>query len=150
MGPYEATSDGNRYLLVVTDLFSRWVEAFAVKAATARVTTTILEKEVFSRSRYPRAVLTDNGSQLRSGVFRRACHRWQVKHWPTANYHPRSNPTERRNQEIKKILRIARQMFPNQNAYDVDSYWSHFDTSGHRTCHRNRDWSEFVHKQSRW
>jgi hypothetical protein len=49
MGPYEATSDGNRYLLVVTDLFSSWVEAFAVKAATTRVTTTILEKEVFSR-----------------------------------------------------------------------------------------------------
>jgi hypothetical protein len=114
MGPYEATPDGNRYLLIVTDLFSRWVEAFPVKAATARVTTTILEKEVFSRWGYPRAVITDNGSQFRSGVFRRACHRWQVKHWPTANYHPRSNPTERRNQEIKKILRIARQMFPNQ------------------------------------
>ncbi|KAJ3617056.1 hypothetical protein MTP99_009143 [Tenebrio molitor] len=114
MGPYEATPDGNRYLLVVTDLFSRWVEAFSVKAATARVPTTILEKEVFSRWGYPRAVITDNSSQFRSGVFRRACHRWQVKHWPTANYRPRSNPTERRNQEIKKILRIARQMFPNQ------------------------------------
>jgi hypothetical protein len=111
MGPYEATPDGNRYLLVVTDLFSRWVEAFPVKSATARVTTTILEKEVFSRWGYPRAVITDNGSQFRSGVFRRACHRWQVNHWPTANYHPRANPTERRNQEIKKILRITRQTF---------------------------------------
>ncbi|KAH0815108.1 hypothetical protein GEV33_007683 [Tenebrio molitor] len=102
MGPYEATPDGNRYLLVVTDLFSRWVEAFPVKSATARVTTTILEKEVFSRWGYPRAVITDNGSQFRSGVFRRACHRWQ---------------------EIKKILRITRQTFP-------ELPWDHRLTKG--------------------
>jgi hypothetical protein len=132
MGPYEATPDGNRYLLVVTDLFSRWVEAFPVKSATARVTTTILEKEVFSRWGYPRAVITDNGSQFRSGVFRRACHRWQVNHWPTANYHPRANPTERRNQEIKKILRITRQTFP-------ELPWDHRLTKGLFNLRRRRN-----------
>jgi hypothetical protein len=114
MGPYEVTPEGKRYLLVVTDLFSRWVEAFPVAAATARVTTTILEKEVFSRWGYPRDIISDNGSQFSSNTFKRACHRWQVRHWPTANYHPRANPTERRNQEVKKILRIAHQTFPNQ------------------------------------
>jgi hypothetical protein len=132
MGPYEATPDGNRYLLVLTDLFSRWVEAFPVKSATARVTTTILEKEVFSRWGYPRAVITDNGSQFRSGVFRRACHRWQVNHWPTANYHPRANPTERRNQEIKKILRITRQTFP-------ELPWDHRLTKGLFNLRRRRN-----------
>jgi hypothetical protein len=114
MGPYEVTPEEKRYLLVVTDLFSRWVEAFPVAAATARVTTTILEKEVFSRWGYPRDIISDNGSQFSSNTFKRACHRWQVRHWPTANYHPRANPTERRNQEVKKILRIAHQTFPNQ------------------------------------
>jgi hypothetical protein len=132
MGPYEVTPDGNRYLLVVTDLFSRWVEAFPVKSATARVTTTILEKEVFSRWGYPRAVITDNGSQFRNSVFRRACHRWQVNHWPTANYHPRANTTETRNQEIKKILRITRQTFP-------ELPWDHRLTKGLFNLRRQRN-----------
>ncbi|KAH0816006.1 hypothetical protein GEV33_006785 [Tenebrio molitor] len=49
-----------------------------------------------------------------SNRFKRVCRRWGLRHWPTANYHPRANPTERRNQEMKKILRVAHQMFPDQ------------------------------------
>jgi hypothetical protein len=74
----------------------------------------LLENEVFCRWGYPQAVITDNGTQFRSNRFKRACHRWRIRHWPTANYHPRANPTERRNQEIKKLLRVAYQMFPGQ------------------------------------
>jgi hypothetical protein len=114
MGPYESTTEGNKYILVVTDLFTRWVEAFPVKGATTKTTVRLLEEEVFCRWGYPQAVITDNGTQFKSNRFKRACHRWRVRHWPTANYHPRANPTERRNQEIKKILRVAHQMFPDQ------------------------------------
>ncbi|CAB0044869.1 unnamed protein product [Trichogramma brassicae] len=32
--------------------------------------------------------------------------RWQITPWTTAVYHPRANPTERRNQEIKTALRL--------------------------------------------
>ncbi|KAG8261821.1 hypothetical protein J6590_080120 [Homalodisca vitripennis] len=30
---------------------------------------------------------------------------WKVEHWTTPIYHPQANPTERRNQELKKLLR---------------------------------------------
>jgi hypothetical protein len=106
MGPYATTREGNKYILVVTDLFTRWVEAFPVKGATTKTTVKLLENEVFCRWGYPQAVITDNGTQFRSNRFKRACHRWRIRHWPTANY-PRANPTERRNQEIKKLLRVA-------------------------------------------
>jgi hypothetical protein len=49
MGPYESTAEGNKYILVVTDLFTRWVEAFPVKGATTKTTVRLLENEVFCR-----------------------------------------------------------------------------------------------------
>jgi hypothetical protein len=91
-------------ILVVTDLFTRWVETFPVKGATTKTTVKLLENEVFCRWGYPQAAITDNGTQFKSNGFKRACHRWRIRHWPTANYYPRANPTERRNQEIKKLL----------------------------------------------
>jgi hypothetical protein len=114
MRPYATTREGNKYIIVVTDLFTSWVEAFPVKGATTKTTVKLLENEVFCRWGYPQAVITDNGTQFRSNRFKRACHRWRIRHWPTANYHPRANSTERRNQEIKKLLRVAYQMFPGQ------------------------------------
>jgi hypothetical protein len=33
----------------------------------------------------------------------------QTRHWPTAIYHPQANPAERRNQELKKLMRILTQ-----------------------------------------
>lgn len=115
MGPYEETPSGNRFLLVVTDLFSRWIEAFPTSNETTKVTVQILEKEIFSRWGYPKALISDNGPQFTSTTFQQACKKWKVIHWPTPIYHPQANPTERRNQEIKKVLRILSAARPNQS-----------------------------------
>jgi transposase InsO family protein len=109
MGPYERTPAGNRFLLVVTDVFSKWVEAFPMRRATAKATVRALENEVFYRWGYPSAIISDNGTQFTSEEFRRACRRWKTRHWPTAIYHPQANPAERRNQELKKLMRILTQ-----------------------------------------
>ncbi|CAB0039647.1 unnamed protein product [Trichogramma brassicae] len=105
MGPYPATADGCRHLLVITDLFSRWVEIFPVASTDATTIADRLEKEVFTRWGFPRAILTDNGTQFTSKAWATACKTWQAAHWTTAVYWPQANPTERRNQEIKTALR---------------------------------------------
>lgn len=106
MGPYPRTARGKRFILVATDLFTRWTEAFPLGTATAVNIGKLLENEVFNRFGYPQAILTDNGRQFISHTWISSCQRWQAKHWTTAVYHPRANPTERRNQEIKKGLRL--------------------------------------------
>ena len=106
MGPYPRTSKGNAYVLVVTDTFSRWVEAFPIRSATATNLVKILEEEVFSRWGYPRRILSDNGTQFTGHTWAEASQRWDCELWTTPVYHPRANPTERRNQEIKKGLRL--------------------------------------------
>lgn len=115
IGPMEVTPGNNRFIFVVTDMFTRWVEAFPVPQSTAEITIKLLENEIFSRYGYPYAILSDNGSQFTSVKFEQACRKWCTRRWTTAVYHPRANPTERRNQEIKKGLRVQREKFPGQS-----------------------------------
>lgn len=114
MGPYPCSNSGKRHLFVVTDLFTRWVEAFPVGTAKSSTLIKTLEKEVFCRYGFPRAVLSDNGPQFRSRAWDAACKTWKCALWTTPIYHPRANPTERRNQEIKKSLRIYLQDKPHR------------------------------------
>ena len=106
MGPYPRTSRGKRFILVATDLMSRWVEAFAVSSSEVNVIAPILEREVFMRWGYPRVVLSDNAPQFRGTSWQTRCKSWGVLAYTTPAYHPQANPTERRNQEIKKGLRL--------------------------------------------
>lgn len=109
MGPYVKTRDNNRFVFVVTDLFSRWVEAFPAATSSAPKIINILESEVFPRYGYPRAILSDNGPQFTSANWDSALRRWGCHHWTTPIYHPQANPAERRIQEIKKCIRIQLQ-----------------------------------------
>jgi hypothetical protein len=49
MRPYPRTPTGNRFILVVTGLFSRWVEGFAIPTSTTSEIVPFLEEEVFTR-----------------------------------------------------------------------------------------------------
>lgn len=109
MGPYLLSADKNRFVIVVMDLFSRWVEAKAVESITTPTTTRYLQHEVFERFGYPRAIITDNGPQFHSRAWDNALEQWGAQHWTTPIYHPRANPVERRNQEIKKCIRTSLQ-----------------------------------------
>ena len=46
MGPLPLSSVGNRYIVVITDLFSEWVEAFPVKSTDTETLATFLIDEL--------------------------------------------------------------------------------------------------------
>ncbi|XP_063222375.1 uncharacterized protein LOC134530951 isoform X1 [Bacillus rossius redtenbacheri] len=106
MGPYPRSTTGKCFLLVVTDLFSRWVEAFPLAKADSSSILKKLQDEVFPRWGYPKSILTDNGVQFTSKLWANTCAKWEIETWATPVYHPQANPTERRNQELKKGLRL--------------------------------------------
>lgn len=65
---------------------------------------------VFQRFGYSKAILTDNGPQFLSIGWDAALRKWQAMHWTTpVHHHPRANPVERRNQQLKKGLRVQRE-----------------------------------------
>ena len=118
MGPYPRSSRGKRFLLVATDTMSRWVEAFPVTNSEIKTIAPILETQVFMRWGYPRIILSDNAPQFRGPAWKRLCDAWGVQAYTSPAYHPRANPTERRNQELKKGLRI-KLMGRNHREWDL-------------------------------
>lgn len=106
MGKYPRSTKGNQYLIVATDICSKWIEAKALKVANSTLIIQFLEEEVFTRFGFPQVILSDNGSQFTSHEFEEACIRWGATHHTTAIYSPRQNQCERRNQTIKDKLRL--------------------------------------------
>ena len=113
MGPYPTTNKKQSNILVVTDVFTKWTEAFPIGDPKAPNIIRIIEKEVFYRFGYPSVILTDNGPQFTGARWTRACKRWGTTPMYTGVYHPRANPVERRNQELKKGLRIRLKNLPH-------------------------------------
>ena len=73
MGPLPTSEQGNKYIVVVTDLFSKWVEAFAIRDTTSTTLATVLVDEVISCSGVPACIHSDQGANLCSEVIQTMC-----------------------------------------------------------------------------
>ncbi len=61
---------GNKHILVITDYFSRWVEAVALKDQKALTTAKCVFDTVVSRHGMPTAIVSDRGTNFTSNLFR--------------------------------------------------------------------------------
>lgn len=105
IGPYPTSRNGNKFLLVVVDIFSKYVIIKAIRKSSARITVDRMKKEVFLKFGVPEIVISDNGPQLTSKTFKEFLVEYGVKHWLTAFYHPQANPTEAANKTIGNAIR---------------------------------------------
>ena len=53
LGPLKTAKDGQQYILLVMDSFSKWCEAFALKDQTAATEAWVMYSEIFTRYRVP-------------------------------------------------------------------------------------------------
>ena len=73
MGPLPQTSSGNKYIVVVTDLFSKWVEGFPVKSTDTEMLASLLVHEVICRYGLPSYLHSDQGANLTSNLMAAVC-----------------------------------------------------------------------------
>ena len=64
LGPFPISERGNRYVLVVMDCFSKWVEAYAIPDFTAETVAHKIVNEFISRFGNPLEFHTDQGQEL--------------------------------------------------------------------------------------
>lgn len=105
MGPYPPSTYGHQYILVVEDIFSKWVEAKTFKQVTGQHLVRYLENEIFYRFGTPQTIVSDNGPQFISKLYTKMARKYKIQLKYSPIYHARANPVERRNQELKKIIR---------------------------------------------
>ena len=63
MGPFPS-SCGNKYILLVVDCISKWVEAIPTVTCDAKVVLKFLLKHIFLRFGTPREIVSDEGDAL--------------------------------------------------------------------------------------
>ena len=99
------TSSGNEHLLVVEDYFTKWVEAFPLKRTAAPSIAHCLLNGWISRFGCPYSILSDQGSEFESHLFKCLNEVLGVNKLRTTAYHPRTDGmVERSNRTIIDIL----------------------------------------------
>jgi transposase InsO family protein len=96
---------GYRYLLVLIDTFSGWVEAFPTKRETAQVVAKVLLEEIIPRHGIPETLGSDNSpafiSNVLQGLAPAVGANWKLH----CKYNPQSSgQVERMNQTLKETL----------------------------------------------
>ncbi|XP_050072320.1 uncharacterized protein K02A2.6-like [Anopheles maculipalpis] len=104
---YAGPVDG-AYFLVVVDAFSKWPEIVNTASITSSSTITIL-RGIFARFGPPVTLVSDNGTQFTSEVFKEFCERNGIRHIRTPPFHPQSNgQAERFVDTFKRALKKIR------------------------------------------
>jgi transposase InsO family protein len=102
LGSLTQTDIVNRFLLVVTDIFSKLTRAYPLANTTADVVAkTFFDGWVAAGYDIPQVLLTDNGTQFVSKFFQSFCRILGVKQVFTSAYRPSTNgKTDRFNRTI--------------------------------------------------
>nr|CAH8827780.1 unnamed protein product [Trichobilharzia regenti] len=105
MGPFPQTSNGNQYLLVMTEHATRWVDAVAIPDQRARTVTDAVVRHIVADHGVPKTILTDQGPCFESEEFTSRLQQLGIKRIRTTPYHPQTNGlTERNNRTLKEWL----------------------------------------------
>ena len=100
------TDQGNKHVVVIQDLFTKWPLAFAVlDKKTTRIARLVAE-EVIPLFGVPECLLSDRGTNLLSNLMMELCKILGIKKLNTTTYHPQCDgAVERFNRKLKTILR---------------------------------------------
>ena len=92
-------------ILVVTDHFSRFVQAYKVKDKRAITITKCLYDNYFRHYGFPQRLLSDQGTEFCNAVLNEMCIYLNIKKLRTLPYHPQTNGAiERVHQTLERMI----------------------------------------------
>ena len=113
------TEAGNRYILVISDYFTKWTQAFPLRDMTAQTVADTLINQCFSLFGLPRWLHSDQGSNFESELFSEMCKLLDIHKTRTTPYHPQSDGmVERFNRTCQQMIKA----FVNENWNDWDDH----------------------------
>uniref|UniRef100_T1IIL7 RNA-directed DNA polymerase n=1 Tax=Strigamia maritima TaxID=126957 RepID=T1IIL7_STRMM len=105
MGPKPMTTNRNKFILVIVDYATGWVEVVPLR--NAKILTLVPHiMRFFQTYGVPRYIVSDNGKQFVSDIYNALCENAGIIPNRTSPYQPQTNYTERINRNIKIMLQI--------------------------------------------
>lgn len=115
------------YILVITDLFSKYALAVPTKDQSAITTARALYGSLIQTFGCPERILTDRGAAFESTIIRELCQLYGCQKARTTAYHPQGNGAcERFNQTLLRLLGSLAEadqvQWPNQLSALIQAY----------------------------
>ena len=102
------TSNGYRYVLIIVDLFSKFIEAIPMKNQESATIAEALQYGWFHRYGYPLALLSDQCPNVDGTVIRELCGKYGIRKLHSSAYHPEGDgEAERTIQSFKQTMRCC-------------------------------------------
>ncbi|KAA3477425.1 reverse transcriptase [Gossypium australe] len=99
------SSNGHRFIFVVIDYFTKWVEATSYANVTKSTVSRFLKKEIICRYGMPEKIISDNALNLNNSSISEVCSQFKIRHHNSSSYRPKMNgAVEAANKNIKKIV----------------------------------------------
>ena len=106
LGPFWESAQGNRYVLMIVDQFSRWVEMVPLRIQDAQTVARSFFETYVVRFGVPFVVHTDQGRNFDYSVMKSFCQLMDITKTRTTPYRPSSNgQVERYNTIVLNFLR---------------------------------------------
>ncbi|UYV74279.1 K02A2.6-like [Cordylochernes scorpioides] len=111
------TEDGNKYLLVAMDYFTKWPEVYAIPNQEAATVARVLVDNLICRFGVPLELHSDQGRNFESGIFRELCQVLGIWKTRTTPLHPQSDGmVERFNKTM--VEHLSKVVEQNQRDWD--------------------------------
>ena len=105
VGPLPESTNGDKYILVASDYFTRWAEAYAIPNQEATTVATKLIDNMFCRFGIPEQLHSDMGAQFESTLLKEVSKLLDINKTHTTPYHPQEDGlVERLNRTMLAIL----------------------------------------------
>ncbi|UYV80104.1 hypothetical protein LAZ67_18001713 [Cordylochernes scorpioides] len=105
VGPLPSTKNRKKWIIVLSDYYTRYAETRAVSEATVKEVSKFLVEDIFLRHGAPQYLISDRGSQFTSNLMKEVMKTCKIKHCFTTSYHPQTNGlTERLNRTLINML----------------------------------------------
>ncbi|PIK52582.1 hypothetical protein BSL78_10524 [Apostichopus japonicus] len=135
------TTNGNRYVLVVTDYFTKYINMYALPDQTAETVAQCLFDKYFCEHGISEVLHTDQGKQFESKLVHRLCKLMGIVKTRTSPYHPQSDgQVERFNRTLKSEL--SKRLFSTGNQWD--KMLNHIAFSYNTSVHSSIGYSPFF------
>jgi transposase InsO family protein len=104
-GSLPTTTLGNRYILTFQDDLTKFCEAIPIPTQDADTIARAFVSRVILRHGAPKSLLTDQGANFLSNLFKSICKLLKIKKLQTTPFHPQANQVERSHKPLAEYLR---------------------------------------------
>ena len=139
-GPYIESEGGTKYVIVVIDHFSGWLEAYTISDKSTLTVAGLLLEDFIPRHSCPRLIISDQGTEFNNTLVDSLSAELNIHCIRTSPYHPQSNgKTERFNRVMNDIF--SKYVSPGKRDWDASTAPA---SSVNGVARRPSNWSTAV------